>query len=54
MWLYLWKSDLFTHEFWPIFQSLNYHKSHDIYAYNDLKFYLEKDNLFTYYLYKEN
>ena len=32
--LYLGKPDLFTHEFWPIFQTLNPYNSLDI-TYND-------------------
>ena len=45
MWLYLWKPDLFTHEFWSIFQKqINFLGI----AYNELKFYLEKANLSSY------
>ena len=36
MWLYLQKPDLFTHEFWPIFQTLNHHNYLYI-IYNDFR-----------------
>ena len=51
--VYLGKPDLFTHEFWSIFQTLTHHNSLDIVC-NDLKIFLENLPYLATFLYKEN